>query len=215
MSNIPKSKRKPTQFQLFIDLSNIRHQLTEYICHDFSNENITYLRGTNNCNPQQWRYEHERILLIDTIDRLQRYITESNSIYPITLKEYFERRRLATCAISTVEYLIQELQYISHDFSIRADKYVNMIQTLISFEQKLKAWRASTKRFKKLINDSLAQIIASEIKNVDNNTQGSTLNSASASNACNVNNNGNANNNNASNALRVCPIIEYLLQVVS
>ena len=90
-----------------------------------------------------------------------------------------------------------------------------MIQTLISFEQKLKAWRASTKRFKKLINDSLAQIIESEIKNVDNNTQGSTLTSASASNACNVNNNGNANNNNASNALRVCPIIEHLLQVVS
>ena len=215
MSNIPKSKRKPTQFQLFIDLSNIRHQLTEYICHDFSDENITYLRGTNNCNSQKWRYEHERILLIDTIDRLQRYITASNSIYPITLKEYFERRRLATCAISTVEYLIQELQYISHDFSIRADKYVGMIQTLISFEQKLKAWRASTKRFKKLINDSLAQIIASEIKNVDNNIQGSTLISASASNACNVNNNGNANNNNASNALRVCPIIEHLLQVVS
>ena len=146
MSNIPKSKRKPTQFQLFIDLSNIRHQLTEYICHDFSDDNIAYLRGTNNYNPQQWRYEHERILLIDTIDRLQRYITASNSIYPITLKEYFERRRLATCAISTVEYLIQELQYISHDFSIRADKYVNMIQTLISFEQKLKAWRGSVTR---------------------------------------------------------------------
>ena len=146
MSNIPKSKRKPTQFQLFIDLSNIRHQLTEYICHDFSDDNIAYLRGTNNYNPQQWRYEHERMLLIDTIDRLQRYITESNSIYPITLKEYFERRRLATCAISTVEYLIQELQYISHDFSIRTDKYVGMIQTLISFEQKIKAWRGSVTR---------------------------------------------------------------------
>ena len=68
MSNIPKSKRKPTQFQLFIDLANIRHQLTEYICHDFSDDNIAYLRRTNNYNPQQWRYEHERILLIDTIE---------------------------------------------------------------------------------------------------------------------------------------------------
>ena len=89
MSNIPKSKRKPTQFQLFIDLSNIRHQLTEYICHDFSDDNIAYLRGTNNYNPQQWRYEHKRILLIDTIDRLQRYKSWRGSV---TRKQFHNQK---------------------------------------------------------------------------------------------------------------------------
>lgn len=213
MSSIPKSKRTKTEFQIYIDFDNIRHKLYEYIDHDFSNEKCREIEvnGVKQHNDQDWRYFHERELLLKIIDDLQKKLAFGNSIYPTSIHEYYLRREKQTLAIAQLEYLIQELQYIAHDFGINPTKYIKLIPALDKLKAKMKAWRANTKRYKNILPDALCSIIASEVENKDNSS-GDDLKVASSSHACNATNNGNANTNNASNALCVCPIFNYLIK---
>lgn len=161
---IPASKRKPSQFQLFIDIIDFRSIFTKYISNDFKDEKIQYIHKDNICyqNEQYWILKDERISLLNLVRDLQKHAVKGNSIYPTKEEELYERRKEQTLAICAVEFLIQELQFVCKTFDVNAEKYIKLIPKLESIERKLKAWRKSTKRFEFCLSPNTISSIQSE-----------------------------------------------------
>lgn len=135
----------------------------------------------------QWYIEHERTILLKTLDSLFTHIINANTIYATNENELAQRRYNQTLAIADCQRLIRELQFIIDIIpTVQAEKLKVFIELTLKEINLLKAWRKSNK-----------------ILNRQSSITSRSVNSST--NFCNANNNGNANNNNASNSNGVRP----------
>lgn len=202
--SVLKSKRKPSQFEVFHQLTKLRKDITDLLLRDFGFDTVkaekrlekrygkpfekldekqqaTYTRQKRRWDAfDEWFIEDERKTIVNCLRAITREVYIVNSIYPTVQEELTERRLHQDRAIGLCYTLTQELQYAIETLPVDVNQYLRfgeMIQTEVNL---IKGWRKSDNKFKGVI-------------------------SVSAANFANVNNNGNANYNNASNDNGVRP----------
>lgn len=202
--SVLKSKRKPSQFEVFHHLNKLRKDITDLLLRDFGFDIVKAEKRLDKrfCKPfeeldekqqaaytrlkqrweafDEWFIEDERKVIVNCLRAITREVYIANSIYPTLHEELAERRLHQDRAIGLCYTLTQELQYAIEMLPVDVNQYLRfgeMIQTEVTL---IKGWRKSDNKFKGVI-------------------------SVSAANFANVNNNGNANYNNASNSNGVRP----------
>ncbi len=105
-----------------------------------------------------WFIERERNYILDLCRDMYHYITTANNIYISTVEEGIQRRQFQNLAITCVERLIQELQYLMKIIpTIQANQlipFIDMAQREIAL---LKGWRKSDNRIRKEVADTNAK----------------------------------------------------------
>ena len=158
MSNIPKSKRKPTSTEFFDKFLKLRVKVTQFITDDFSDIKVRYFQNTEGLILERhdfWKSDETRRSILRILTDMLDHITHANSIFPVCIEEYYKRRELSTLAIGDCEYLIQELQCASIIHKLNATKYILLTEDIMSFEASLKRWRKSDNKFLKKLNNSV------------------------------------------------------------
>lgn len=211
MSNVPKGKRKETGFEVFVNLSKMRKEMTDLLLRDFGysikkaekytlsmyggkpyeqltdkqRENVEYRKARNSAF-NEWFIIDERKAIVDYLRAINREVYVANSIYPLYGNEMIERRIHQDNAIGLCYALVQEFQYIIETLPVDVNKYLSFMDIIDKQIALLKGWRKRCGS--KTVCDKLIWV-----------------DSESASNFCNVSNNGNANYNDASNSNSVRP----------
>lgn len=203
--SVLKSKRKPSQFEVFHHLNKVRKEVTDLLLRDFgyskrkaaqrlekkfsgrSYEELTDVEKEiyDHFRKQQeafdtWFIEDERKAVVDCLRSIGEHVYTANSIYPTYYEELVERRVHQDLAIGQCYRLVQELQYAIETLPVDVNTFLRFGEDIQREIDLIKGWRKSDNKFKGAI-------------------------SATAANFANVNNNGNANNNNASNSNGVRP----------
>lgn len=203
--SVLKSKRKPSQFEVFHHLYKLRRNITDLLLRDFGYsfekaekrlqkrfsgkpyEDLTdeqkaqYDRLKKRWEAfDEWFVEDERKVIIDCLREITKHVFVANSIYPTCMEELTQRRIHQDEALGQCYRLTQELQYAIETLPVDVNTYTQFGQAIQTEINLIKGWRKSDNKFKGAISDT-------------------------ASNFANVNNNGNANNNNASNSNGVRP----------
>ena len=122
--SVLKSKRKPSQFEVFHHLNKMRKEVTDLLLRDFG-------------------YDLDKAVKV--------YV--ANSIYPTYREELIERRVHQDRAVGQCYRLTQELQYAIETLPVDVNKYLRfaeMIQTEINL---LKGWRKSDNKFKSVLQE--------------------------------------------------------------
>lgn len=202
--SVPKSKRKPSQFEVFHQLTKLRKDITDLLLRDFGFDTVkaekrlekrfgkpfdeldekqqaTYTRQKRRWDAfDEWFIEDERKTIVNCLRAITREVYIANSIYPTVQEELTERRLHQDRAIGLCYTLTQELQYAIETLPVDVNQYLRFGEMIQAEVNLIKGWRKSDNKFKGAI-------------------------SVSAANFANVNNNGNANYNNASNDNGVRP----------
>lgn len=203
--SVLKSKRKPSQFEVFHHLYKLRRNITDLLLRDFGYsfekaekrlqkrfsgkpyEDLTDEQKTQYDRLKkrweafdEWFVEDERKVIIDCLREITKHVFVANSIYPTCMEELTQRRIHQDEALGQCYRLTQELQYAIETLPVDVNTYTQFGQAIQTEINLIKGWRKSDNKFKGAISDT-------------------------ASNFANVNNNGNANNNNASNSNGVRP----------
>lgn len=203
--SVLKSKRKPSQFEVFHHLYKLRRNITDLLLRDFGysfekadkrlqkrfsgrayedltdNEKAQYDRLQKRWTAfDEWFVIDERKVIVDCLREITKHVFIANSIYPTCREELVERRIHQDEAIGQCYRLTQELQYAIETLPVDVNTYTQFGQAIQTEINLIKGWRKSDNKFKGAISDT-------------------------ASYFANVNNNGNANNNNASNSNGVRP----------
>lgn len=141
--SVLKSKRKPSQFEVFHHLNKVRKEVTDLLLRDFgyskrkaaqrlekkfsgrSYEELTDVEKEiyDHFRKQQeafdtWFIEDERKAVVDCLRSIGEHVYTANSIYPTYYEELVERRVHQDLAIGQCYRLVQELQY-AIDFTRR------------------------------------------------------------------------------------------------
>ena len=198
--SVLKSKRKPSQFEVFHHLTKLRQEITDLLLRDFGysfekaekrlnhrfsnrpyedftdQEKIAYdkLRERNTAF-DEWFIKDERQVIVDCLREITKEVYIANSIYPTCHEELVQRRLHQDEAIGQCYRLTQELQYAIETLPVDVNIFLRFGESIQKEVNLIKGWRKSDNKFKGAISDT-------------------------AANFANVNNNGNANYNNASNA---------------
>ena len=88
-----------------------------------------------------WLIEKERIYFLDILRNLIKNIVKANTIYPVNMNEYKERRSYQNNAIGDCEDLLQEMQYILSIVPVDAEKYMQYVELIEKEIALLKGWR--------------------------------------------------------------------------
>lgn len=210
--SVLKSKRKPSQFEVFHHLYKLRRNITDLLLRDFGysfekaekrlqkrfsgrayedltdNEKAQYDRLKKRWEAfDEWFVEDERKVIIDCLREITKHVFIANSIYPTCREELVQRRIHQDEALGQCYRLTQELQYAIETLPVDVNTYTQFGQAIQTEINLIKGWRKSDNKFKGAISDT-------------------------ASNFANVNNNGNANNNNASNSNGVRPDFDTIVK---
>ena len=203
--SVLKSKRKPSQFEVFHHLTKLRQEITDLLLRDFGysfekaekrlnhrfsnhpyedltdQEKIAYdkLRERNTAF-DEWFIKDERQVIVDCLREITKEVYIANSIYPTCHEELVQRRLHQDEAIGQCYRLTQELQYAIETLPVDVNIFLRFGESIQKEVNLIKGWRKSDNKFKGAISDT-------------------------AANFANVNNNGNANYNNASNSNGVRP----------
>lgn len=203
--SVLKSKRKPSQFEVFHHLYKLRRNITDLLLRDFGYsfekaekrlqkrfsgkpyEDLTdeqkaqYDRLKKRWEAfDEWFVEDERKVIVDCLREITKHVFVANSIYPTCMEELTQRRIHQDEALGQCYRLTQELQYAIETLPVDVNTYTQFGQAIQTEINLIKGWRKSDNKFKGAISDT-------------------------ASNFANVNNNGNANHNPASNSTGVRP----------
>lgn len=204
--SVLKSKRKPSQFEVFHHLNKLRKDITDLLLRDFGFDTVkaekrlekrfggkpyeeldekqqaTYDRLKKRWEAfDEWFITDERKIIVDCLRAITREVYIANSIYPTFEEELKERRLHQDRAIGLCYTLTQELQYAIETLPVDVDQYLRFGEAIQTEVNLIKGWRKSDNKFNRAISGN------------------------SAANFANVNNNGNANYNNASNDNGVRP----------
>ena len=203
--SVLKSKRKPSQFEVFHHLTKLRREITDLLLRDFGysfekaekrlekrfsnrpyadltdQEKAVYDRLKARWTAfDEWFIKDERQVIIDCLREITKEVYIANSIYPTCPEELVQRRIHQDEAVGQCYRLTQELQYAIETLPVDVNTYLRFGESIQTEINLIKGWRKSDNKFKGAISDT-------------------------AANFANVNNNGNANYNNASNANGVRP----------
>lgn len=171
--SVLKSKRNPSQFEVFHHLYKTRKEITDLLLRDFgydpgrTDKRVTRYFGDRSYGElspdekarydkfkektaafDEWFIADERQVVVDCLRTITEEVFVANSIYPTCMEEYTERRIHQDRAIGQCYRLTQELQYAIETLPVDVNKYLrfaDMIQTEINL---LKGWRKSDNKFK-------------------------------------------------------------------
>lgn len=175
MSNIPKSKRKPTQFEASINLIKLRDEITKICINDFGfaydkvmTNREKYLNqyiNTPNYDDivkrydkrmesfNNWFIDKEQDVVLQLLRELDKEFTLGNSIYPtdnyVGLLEYAERRKHMDKAIGLCYTLRNEINYILRILPNDKNKYRGVSELIDKQINLIKGVRKADNRFLK------------------------------------------------------------------
>ena len=134
--SVLKSKRKPSQFEVFHHLYKLRRNITDLLLRDFGYsfekaekrlqkrfsgkpyEDLTdeqkaqYDRLKKRWEAfDEWFVEDERKVIVDCLREITKHVFVANSIYPTCMEELTQRRIHQDEALGQCYRLTQELQY--------------------------------------------------------------------------------------------------------
>lgn len=138
-----------------------------------------------------WFIKRERDIVHQLCRGISQNLRMANTIFPMYMVEFKERRLRLDQALEYCNALQDELQYIAETIPADKNKYMNICLDLKKLFNYIKELRQSDNRFLKAIEKNEGNLC--------------TNNLVSGTNFANVNNNGNANNNSASNSNGVRP----------
>ncbi|MCD8208136.1 MAG: hypothetical protein LUD72_09400 [Bacteroidales bacterium] len=175
--SVLKSKRQPSDFEVFHQYYQLRREITDLLLRDFGysreKEEKKLRRQFNGKDPEElgeeavkqyekaearddafdeWFVKEEREAILTYLRNLGQYLFSANDIYPQYKSELEQRRIYQDKALGCCEVLMQELQYIIETLPVNINKYTrfaDMIQHEISL---IKAWRKSDNKFKKIVD---------------------------------------------------------------
>lgn len=113
-----------------------------------------------------WLVDKLRSNILDILERLHMNLTMANSIYPVNVEEFNERRLRQDRAIGNCYQLIQEMQFVISVFPVNAQKYMRytgMIETEIAL---VKGWRRSDNKILKRLQKEEEPKLKSEAQTV-------------------------------------------------
>ena len=167
--SVLKSKRKPSQFEVFHHLNKMRKEVTDLLLRDFGydldkavkkvettfggrpyeelspDEKVRYEKlMEKNTAFAEWFIADERKVIVDCLRSITEEVYVANSIY---------RRVHQDRAVGQCYRLTQELQYAIETLPVDVNKYLRfaeMIQTEINL---LKGWRKSDNKFKSALQE--------------------------------------------------------------
>ena len=168
--SVVKSKRSISAMEFFHNAISLRKKMTELLMRDFGvkqfKRNIKFVEnvedfsdedkilveevfdkyGLNYCFLDEypaWLIEKERLYFLDILRDMMKNIVKANSIYPVSMAEYCERRNYQNNAIGACEDLLQEMQYILTIVPVDAEKYMPYVEMIEREIALLKGWRKS------------------------------------------------------------------------
>ena len=172
MSNVPKSKRKKTDFETTKQLTRLRADITQIVILDFGYDPEKYQKMIDKAKDRflhlknaddvirrmqtkhdsfysQFIYKETDIIL-DIWQKIASEFEMGNSIFPTgtaLMEEYKERRLHFDRAIGYMHCLRLELQYIAETLPVDKNKYDRLAERIIRLTSMIKGVRQSSNRF--------------------------------------------------------------------
>ena len=175
--SVLKSKRKPSQFEVFHHLNKVRKEVTDLLLRDFgyskrkaaqrlekkfsgrSYEELTDVEKEiyDHFRKQQeafdtWFIEDERKAVVDCLRSIGEHVYTANSIYPTYYEELVERRVHQDLAIGQCYRLVQELQYAIETLPVDVNSFLRFGEDIQREIDLIKGWRKSDNKFKGAIS---------------------------------------------------------------
>ena len=162
--SVVKSKRSMSSLEFFHNAILLRKDITKLLMRDFGvktfHRNIHFVADVHDFEKEdaevvqqifdkydldriQQIFDKERIYFMDILRSLFKNIVKANSIYPVNMNEYYERRNYQNSAIGDCEDLLQEMQYILTIMPVNAEKYMKYVEMIEKEIALLKGWRKS------------------------------------------------------------------------
>lgn len=95
-----------------------------------------------------WLINEFRTSILKNLRELMANITAANSIYPVCMAEWEERRLYQDRAIGNCEILFQEMAYALSILPVDVDKYMRYVDIIQRQIALLKGWRKSDNKLK-------------------------------------------------------------------
>lgn len=171
--SVLKSKRKPSQFEVFHHLNKLRKEITDLLLRDFgynaiksekrlerrfgsrSYEELTDIEKQQYDRQKkkqdafdEWFIESERNAIIDCLRSIGEHVYTANSIYLTYPEELVERRIHQDLAIGQCYRLVQELQYAIETLPVDVNTYLRFGADIQKEIDLIKGWRKSDNKFK-------------------------------------------------------------------
>lgn len=173
MSSIPKSKRTKSSLQVVHDAYKIRRAITDELLRNFGyNEKevakkLEFLANKMVQEEQreawikkhterekgfhEWFIAQERENVLNYARGIPANLIAANTIFPVNMTEFEERRLCLDKALQCCNNLMQELQYVAETLPSNKDRYANIVLDLEKEYTMIKALRKSDNRFLKHI----------------------------------------------------------------
>ena len=185
MSNVPKSRRKPTKFEAEHNLFKLRDEVTKLCVNDFGfklekaqerrdrfeeqHKNMENLEEIMERYDKKlmsfdtWFIDEECRAILSITRDITREFTLGNSIYPKNgvsrLFEYLERRKHITRAIGLCWALKQEIQYVLRILPVDFNKYRRFDEMINKQIALFKGVRQADNRFLKQVDPKESTVI--------------------------------------------------------
>lgn len=178
--SVPKNRRNVSELEFFSNAIKLREELTMLMLHDFGakktikNDSLILLKNLESddrktileilakeqSNPilvkyfPLWFLNMERDFFYRLSRDMVSSISSANTIYPKSIDELDERRKLQTRAICICENMLQELYFIHRVLKIDLNKMMPIVSIINKEIVLLKGWRKSDNKFRKQLKDS-------------------------------------------------------------
>lgn len=171
--SVLKSKRKPSQFEVFHHLNKLRRDITDLLLRDFGysfekSENRLERRFSGRSydeltDSEKATYERQRIqfeafddwficdqrqVIVNCLRDITKEVYIANSIYPTCTEELIRRRLHQDEAIGHCYRLVQELQYAIETLPVDINVYLRFSDAIQTEINLIKGWRKSDNKFK-------------------------------------------------------------------
>lgn len=98
-----------------------------------------------------WLIDYYRKCILNDMQELFQNITEANTIYPISMQEWEERRKYQTKSIANAQNLLLTMTRVINNLPVNANKMTRFVDMITTEIKLLRGWRKSgNKLLKKL-----------------------------------------------------------------
>ena len=175
MSNIKKSERTESRLRVVHNGYKIRQTLMSELGRDFGYQEKDVIRRVEKFAEKnipesnreewiarkleqelefhKWFIKRERDKVLDNASGIINHLIEANTIYPVNVAEWEERRLDLDRALQCCQCLMQELQFIAETIPVNRDKYTNIVDEITTEFEKIKELRKSDNRLLKNIKN--------------------------------------------------------------
>lgn len=177
--SVIKNKRSLSDLEFFHNAIKLRKEMTDLLLRDFGvkarNRDVNVLPKKYSMDKEDgdkflelcekykittmlesypdWLVREFRETILSNLRQLMKNITSANTIYPVCMAEYEERRLCQNRAIANCETLLQEMVYVMTIMPVDADKYMKYVDYIQREIALLKGWRKSDNKIRdKLLN---------------------------------------------------------------